>query len=240
LNRAPDVILCAASPAVVALLEATRTTPIVFVAVAEPVAQGFVQSLARPGGNATGFSYLEPTIGAKWLELLKEIAPRVRRVAYVFGSKVSPYAPLFYKSIEAAGARLSVETIMAPADQAAELDSIMMQLGAEGGLIFNADAFVLTNRVAAINRAARYRIPAIYGIPTTVAEGGLMYYRLDLLDLYGQAVGYIDRILKGNKPADLPVQQPTKFNFEINLRTAEALGLTVPNTLLVSADKVVE
>ena len=240
LSRAPDVILCAASPAVVALLEATRTTPIVFVAVAEPVAQGFVQSLAHPGGNTTGFSYLEPTVGAKWLELLKEIAPRVKRIAYVFGPKVSPYAPLFYKSIEAAGKTLSVETIMAPAEQAAELDPIMVRLGAEGGVIFNADAFVLTNRIAAINLAARYRIPAIYGIPTTVAEGGLMYYRLDLLDLYRQAVAYIDRILKGEKPADLPVQQPTKFNFEINLKTAKALGLTVPNTLLVSADRVVE
>ena len=240
LNLAPDLILCGGTPAVQALQQATRTVPIVFVAVAEPVAQGFVQSLAHPGGNATGFSYLEPTVGAKWLELLKEIAPRVKRVAYVFGPKVSPYAPLFYKSIEAAGGRLSVETIMAPAEQPAELDPIMVRLGADGGVIFNADAFVLTNRVAAINLAARYRVPAIYGIPTTVAEGGLMYYRLDLLDLYRQAVAYIDRILKGNKPTDLPVQQPTKFNFEINLKTAKALGLTVPNTLLVSADKVVE
>ncbi len=240
LRRAPDVILCAASPAVVALLELTRTTPIVFVAVAEPVEQGFVQSLAHPGGNTTGFSYLEPTVGAKWLELLKEIAPRVKRVAYVFGPKVSPYAPLFYKSIEAAGGRLSVETVMAPAEQSAELDPIISRFGTENGVIFNADAFVLTNRLEAINLAARYRVPAVYGIPTTAAEGGLMYYRLDLLDLYRQSVAYIDRILKGEKPADLPVQQPTKFNFEINLKTAKALGLTVPNTLLVSADKVIE
>jgi putative tryptophan/tyrosine transport system substrate-binding protein len=240
LSRSPDVILCAASPAVVALLELTRTTPIVFVAVAEPVEQGFVQSLAHPGGNTTGFSYLEPTVGAKWLELLKEIAPRIKRVAYVFGSKVSPYAPLFYKSIEAAGEKLSVDTIVAPAEQPGELDPIISRFGTENGVIFNADAFVLTNRLEAINLAARYRVPAIYGIPTTAAEGGLMYYRLDLLDLYRQSVAYIDRILKGEKPADLPVQQPTKFNFEINLKTAKALGLTVPNTLLVSADKVIE
>jgi putative ABC transport system substrate-binding protein len=239
-SLSPDVILCAASPAVQALQEITRAVPIVFVAVAEPVAQGFVQSLAHPGGNTTGFSYLEPTVGAKWLQLLKEIAPRVKRVAYVFSPNASPYAPLFYKSIQDAAGKLSVETIMAPARQPAELDPIVAGLGAEGGVIFNADAFILTNRRAAIDLAARYRVPAIYGIPTTAAEGGLVYYRLDFLNLYRQAVAYVDRILKGEKPAELPVQQATKFNFEINLKTAKALGLTVPNTLLVSADELVE
>jgi len=236
----PDVILCAASPAVQALQEITRSVPIVFVAVAEPVAQGFVQSLAHPGGNTTGFSYLEPTVGAKWLQLLKEIAPHISRVAYVFSPNASPYASLFYKSIEDAGGKLMVETIMAPAKQPAELDPIMARLGSEGGVIFNADAFVLTNRRAAIDLAARYRLPAIYGIPTTAAEGGLIYYRLDFLDLYRQAVAYVDRILKGEKPADLPVQQPTKFNFEINLKTARALGLSVPTSLLATADEVIE
>lgn len=239
-SLSPDVILCAASPAVQALQQITRVVPIVFVAVAEPVAQGFVQSLAHPGGNTTGFSYLEPTVGSKWLQLLKEIAPRIKRVAYVFSPKASPYARLFYNSIEDAGGRLSVETIMAPAGQPAELDPIMAGLGAEGGVIFNADAFVLTNRRAAIDLAARYRLPAIYGIPTTAAEGGLIYYCLDFLDLYRQAVAYVDRILKGEKPADLPVQQPIKFNFEINLKTANALGLTVPPSLLTSADEVIE
>jgi putative tryptophan/tyrosine transport system substrate-binding protein len=239
-SLSPDVILCAASPAVKALQEATRTMPIVFVAVAEPVAQGFVQSLAHPGGNTTGFSYLEPTVGAKWLELLKEIAPGVKRVAYVFSPNASPYAPLFYKSIENAAGKLSVETIMAPAVQPAELDSILAGLGPAGGVIFNADAFVLTNRRAAIDLAALYRVPAIYGIPTSAAEGGLIYYRLDFLDLYRQAVAYVDRILKGDKPADLPVQQPTKFNFEINLKTAKVLGLEVPPTLLARADEVIE
>ena len=239
-SLSPDVILCAASPAVQALQEITRTVPIVFVAVAEPVAQGFVQSLAHPGGNTTGFSYLEPTVGAKWLQLLKEIAPRIKRVAYVFNPNASPYAPLFYKSIEDAGGKLNVETIMAPAGQPAELHPIVAGLGTEGGVIFNADAFVLTNRGTAIDLVARYRVPAVYGIPTTAAEGGLIYYRLDFLDLYRQAVAYVDRILKGEKPAGLPVQQPTKFNFGINLKTAKALGLTVPNKLLVSADEVIE
>ena len=183
---------------------------------------------------------MEPTVGAKWLQLLQEIAPRVKRVAFVFNPNASPYAPLFYKSIEDAGGKLSVETIMAPAGQPAELDPIVAGLGTEGGVIFNADAFVLTNRGTAIDLAARYRVPAIYGIPTTAAEGGLVYYRLDFLDLYRQAVAYVDRILKGDRPGDLPVQQPTKFNFGINLKTAKALGLTVPNKLLISADEVVE
>lgn len=240
LSLKPDVILCGGSPAVQALQQATRTVPIVFVLVAEPVAQGFVQSLARPGGNATGFSYLEPTVGAKWLELLKEIAPRVKRVAHIYSPTASPYAPLFYKSIETAAAKYAVETIMAPARQPTEIEPILTGLGADGGVIFNADAFILTNRKRAIELAARHRVPAIYGIPTSAAEGGLIYYCLDIFDQYRQAVAYIDRILKGEKPLDLPVQQPTKFQFEINLKTARALDLTVPNTILVSADEVIE
>jgi putative ABC transport system substrate-binding protein len=214
--------------------------PIVFVLIAEPVAQGFVQSLARPGGSTTGFSYLEPTVGAKWLELLKEIAPGVKRVAYLFSPKASPYAPLFYQSIEAAAGTLAVEATTAPALEPSDIEPILSRLGPDTGVIFNADAFVLTNRLRAIEGAARYRLPAIYGIPTKAIEGGLIYYGLDILDQYGQAVAYVDRILKGEKPADLPVQQPTKFQFEINLKTAKALGLTVPNTLLVSADEVIE
>jgi len=240
LALSPDVILCAASPAVQALQEATRTVPLVFVAVAEPVAQGFVQSLAHPGGNTTGFSYLEPTVGAKWLQLLKEIAPRVNRVGYVFSPKASPYASLFYNSIEAAGGKLSVGTVMTPVVQPTQLDPIIAALKSDGGVIFNADAFVLSNRAMAIDLVARYGVPAIYGIPTTVAEGGLMYYRVDLIDLYRQAVAYVDRILRGERAADLPVQQPTKFNLEINLKTAKALGLTVPSTLLARADEVIE
>src|SRR5262245_53756449 len=180
------------------------------------------------------------TLGSKWLQLLNEIAPRVKRVAYVFSPKASPYAPLYYRSIEDAGGKMSVETLMSPAVQTAELDPIMAGLGAAGGVIFNADAFVLTNRRVAIDLAARYRLPAIYGIPTTAAEGGLIYYRLDFLDLYRQAVTYVDRILKGENPADLPVQQPTKFNLEINLKTANALGLPVPPSLLTAADEVIE
>jgi putative ABC transport system substrate-binding protein len=236
----PDMILCGGSPAVQALQQSSSTVPVVFVLVAEPVAQGFVQSLARPGGHITGFSYLEPTVGAKWLELLKQIAPRIRRVAYVFSPTASPYAPLFYKSIEGAAATLGVETITAPARELADMEPILAGLEPDGGVIFNADAFILTNRKLAIDLAARHRLPAIYGIPTRAAEGGLIYYCLDILDQYRQAVAYVDRILRGEKPADLPVQQPTKFQFQVNLQTAKALDLIVPDTILVAADEVVE
>jgi len=157
----PDMILCGGSPAVQALQQSSSTVPVVFVLVAEPVAQGFVQSLARPGGHITGFSYLEPTVGAKWLELLKQIAPRIRRVAYVFSPTASPYAPLFYKSIEGAAATLGVETITAPARELADMEPILAGLEPDGGVIFNADAFILTNRKLAIDLAARHRLPAI-------------------------------------------------------------------------------
>jgi putative ABC transport system substrate-binding protein len=204
------------------------------------MAQNFVQSLAHPGGNTTGFSYLEPTVGAKWLELLKEIAPGIKRAAYIFSPKASPYAPPFYKSIQAAAAKLALETVMAPVREPAEIEPIMAGLGADSGVIFNADAFILTNRKLTVDLAARYRLPALYGIPATAADDGLIYYGLDILDQYREAVAYVDRILKGEKPADLPIQQPTKFQYRINLKTAKALGLTVPNTILVSAEEVIE
>src|SRR5262249_12831654 len=264
---APDMILCGGSPAVPALQQSnsraahsaskaagerafaseasgqrgdSNKVPVVFVLVAEPVAQGFVQSLSRPGGHVTGFAYLEPTVGAKWLELLKQIAPGVRRAAYVFSPTASPYAPLFYKSIEAAAATLGVATVAAPAREPAEIEPTLAGIKSAGGLIFNADGFIRTNRKLAIDLAARHRLPAIYGIPTRAAEGGLIYYCLDILDQYRQAVAYVDRILRGEKPADLPVQQPTKFQFQVNLETAKALDLIVPDTILVAADEVVE
>jgi putative tryptophan/tyrosine transport system substrate-binding protein len=236
----PDLILCGGSPAVQALQRSNTTVPVVFVLIAEPVAQGFVRSLSHPGGHATGFAYLEPTVGAKWLQLLKQIAPRVDRVAYIFSPIASPYATLFYEAIAGAAATLGVETIAAPAREPAEIEPILAGLTPDGGAIFNADAFILTNRRLAIDLAARHRLPAIYGIPTRASEGGLIYYGLDILDQYRQAVAYVDRILRGEKPADLPVQQPTKFQFQVNLVTAKALDLKVPDTILVAADEVIE
>jgi putative ABC transport system substrate-binding protein len=242
LARAPDVIVCSGTPATRALQEAARTVPIVFVLVAEPVAQGFVASLAHPGGNSTGFSYMEPTVGAKWLELLKEMAPRVTRTAFIFNPDASPYSTLWYQSIEAAAPTFSVETASVPVRDLAGIETVMTRLanGPGGGLIFTADAFVLSNRKTLIELAARYRLPAIYGIPHHAAEGSLIYYCVDTPDQYASAVAYVDRILRGEKPGNLPVQQPTKFSLGINLKTAKALGLTVPQTLLVAADEVVE
>jgi putative tryptophan/tyrosine transport system substrate-binding protein len=242
LRLAPDMIICGGTPATQALRQATRTIPIVFAIVAEPVAQGIVASLAHPGGNVTGFSYLEPTVGAKWLELLKELAPHITRVAFVFNPDASPYNLPVYQLISAAAPKFAVEAIMVPVRQPAEIEPVMTKLGSEpgSGVIFPGDAFILTNRKLIIELAARQKLPAIYGIPNTADEGALMYYCVDIVDQYRQAVAYVDRILRGAKPADLPVQQPTKFQMVINMKTAKALGLTVPLTLQVAADEVIE
>jgi putative tryptophan/tyrosine transport system substrate-binding protein len=239
LSLSPDVILCAGSPAVKALQQATHTVPIVFVLVAEPVAQGFVASLAHPGANVTGLTYLEPTVGAKWLELLTQIAPQIKRATFIFSPKASPYAPLFYTAIEAAAAKLGVTVDMSPVNDVADLDSVMAKIGSNAGVIFNGDGFVNANRDAIAKLAARYSLPAVYGIPHGVPDG-LIYYSLDAVDQYRQSALYVDRILRGEKLADLPVQQPTKFQFTINLKTARALGLVVPPSLLAIADEVIE
>jgi putative ABC transport system substrate-binding protein len=242
LTLQPDVIICGGVPATLAMQQATRTSPIVFTIVSEPVAQGIVPSLAHPGGNLTGFTYLESTIGAKWLELLKEIAPRVARVALMFNPQAGAQSRLFYQSIEGAAPRFAVEATMAPVHATADIEKVMESFGREpgGGIICSADPFNYSNRALIIELAARHGLPAIYGIPGTAAEGGLIYYCVDIVDSYRKAAAYVDRILRGERPGDLPVQQPTKFQMAINVKTATALGLTVPNTLLVSADEVIE
>jgi putative ABC transport system substrate-binding protein len=242
LKLAPDVILCGGTPATLAMQQVTRTVPTVFTIVFDPVAQGIVPSLARPGGNITGFTYLEPTIGGKWLELLKEIAPSVTRVAFMFNPESSPYSRLIYQSIEAASSRFVVEPSIAVVREPADIIKAMTMLGRDtgSGVIFSADAFVYTNRKQVIELAARHRLPAMYGIPAKAAEGSLIYYGVDIVELYRKAAAYVDRILRGEKPADLAVQQPTKFEMTINIKTATALGLAVPNALLVSADEIVE
>jgi putative ABC transport system substrate-binding protein len=242
LGLAPDVILAEGTPAALALQQATRTVPIVFAGVTEPVAQGVVKSLAHPGGNITGFSYLEPTIGTKWLELLAEIAPRTTRVAVMFNPQSSPYSGLFHDSMQMAAAKLAVETVVTYVREPGDIEGVMTMMGHEpgGGLIVSNDAFNYTHRKLIVDLAARTRLPAIYGIPGTAAEGGLIYYCVDVIQSYRDTTAYVDRILRGEKPADLPVQQPTKFELTINLKTARALGLTVPQTLLVAADGVTE
>lgn len=243
LDLPPDVIFCVGSPGVKALQQATKAVPIVFILVAEPVDQGIVQSLSRPGGNVTGFAYLERTIGAKWLALLTEVAPRVKHVAFVFSPKAAPYARFYYETAQAAAAKMSVQIDVRPVNEPADFEPILSQLGADGGAIFNADAFIGDNLQLAADLVSRYRLPAIWGGSRSegwIEAGGLISYTPDILAQYRQTASYLDRILKGERPADLPVQQPTTFRFVINLKVAKALGLTVPLTVQMTADEVIE
>lgn len=203
---------------------------------------GFVQNLARPGGNATGFTIMEPTTTGKWLELLKEIAPRVARVAMLFNPATATYADYFLKPFKAAAPSFAVEAIAAPARGTSELESVFAAQVHEpnGGLIVMPDSFTDANREEIVSLAARYHLPAVYAYRFFAESGGLLSYGADLSDNFRRAADYVDRVLKGEKPADLPVQAPTKFELVINLKTAKALGLTVPPSLLGRADEVIE
>jgi putative tryptophan/tyrosine transport system substrate-binding protein len=241
LSLSPDVILSVGSPGVKALQQTTKTVPIVFIFVVEPVDQGIVQTLAHPGANITGFAYLERTTGAKWLALLTEVAPSVKHVAYVFDPKAAPYAHFYYEAAQAAAGKIGVQIEIAPVVEPADFEPILAHLGPDGGVIFEPDAFVDNNLKLAIDLAARYRVPAIYGGGGASAKaGGLISYNLDWLAQFRETAPYLDRILRGEKAADLPVQLPTKFQYVINLKTAKALGLTVPLTMQMSADEVIE
>jgi len=234
------VILANSTPIAIAVRDATRTTPTVFVQVSDPVTAGVVQSLARPGGNLTGFSNFEPSIASKWLELVKRVAPNVTRVAYLFNPNT---APLFYaKAVEAAAPVLSVRPFAAAVHDADEMERVIEQFAraSDGALLVLPDLFTATNRRSIIALAARHRLPAVYPARYFVAGGGLMSYGIELLETYRQAAAYVDRILKGERAADLPVQQPTKFEFVINLRAAHALGLEVPDKLIATAHEVIE
>ena len=226
-----------------ALKQATNTVPIVFAIVTEPVAQGIVESLAHPGGNLTGFSYLEPTVGAKWLELLLQIAPHLKHVALMFNPASSPYAQMFFQSIETATPRFAVQAVMAPVHDVNEVEQLIAMLGSKpsSGMIVAAEGFNFANRKLIIELNARYRLPAIYPDFDSASNGGLIQYSFDFVAQYGgPIVSYVDKILRGAKPADLPVQQPAKFDLVINLTTAKALGLEVPPALLARTDRVIE
>ena len=242
LATSPSVILALTSPSVAALREVTRTVPVVFVGIGDPVGQGFVASLARPGGNITGFTGLEFSLGEKWIGFLKELVPSLSRAAFLFHPEIGPYHSSWFKSIEAAANTLGVQMSAAPVRTAADVELAISAIAAlpGSGLIVEPDAYMSANRRLVIGLAARYRLPAIYAYPRDAAEGGLLYYGPDAEDLFRRSASYIDRILKGEKPAALPVQQPLKYELVINLQTAKALGLTVPNTLLTSAAKVIE
>jgi putative tryptophan/tyrosine transport system substrate-binding protein len=237
---APDAILAGPGAAVAPLREQTRTIPIVFVLVPDPVELGFVQSLAHPGGNVTGFSSFDAPIMGKWLQLLKEVAPSVTRVATIFNPDTA-LSPLPNRAIEAAAPSFGMTVTLAPVhDDAAIEEAIAAQARAPGGgLISLPDSFNETHRDVIIAAAARHRLPDI-GTPQFPRAGGLMSYWFEPVELFAPAASYIDRILRGASPADLPVQQPTKFSLIINLKTAKALGLTVPPPMLDLADEVIE
>jgi putative ABC transport system substrate-binding protein len=235
---APDVILSNGSVP----RQAARMVPIVFTQISEPITRGYVQSLARPGGNITGFSQLEPTVGAKWLQILKEVAPRVTHVAVMYRLESSPISPLFFESIEAVAAKLAVEAVSAAVHEPGEIESVMTMLGNRpgGGLILPPDTFTAEHLPRIMELAVRYRLPTVHPHSLQVAAGGLVSYGIDVLDQHRRAAEYVDRILRGEKPAQLPVQQPTKFELVINLNTAKAIGLEVPPLLLARADEVIE
>jgi putative tryptophan/tyrosine transport system substrate-binding protein len=237
----PDVILANSSSAVAALRQQTRTIPVVFTPVADPVGQGFVESLARPGGNLTGFTTNDAELMGKWLQLLKEVAPSVTRVAVIFNPDTAPFAPLFNRAIETAAPPFGMTVTLAPVHDDAEIEAAIGSHAREpgGGLINFPESFSATHRDVIVAAAVRHGLPQI-GQPELTRAGGLMSYWLDIVDVYAQAASYINRILKGASPADLPVQQPTKFSLIINLKTAKALGLTVPPGMLDLADEVIE
>ena len=239
---APDVILTVGTATMSSLLQATRTVPIVFVAVADPVGAGFVKSLARPGGNATGFIQFEYTLSGKWLELLKQIAPSVTRVAVLRDAAITSGIGQFAVIQSVAPSVVGVEVSAINVRDAGEIESEIADFArtSNGGLILTASALANTHRDLIIALAARHKLPAIYYRRHFVASGGLISYGYDLVDQCRRAAGYVDRILKGEKPADLPVQAPTKYELVINLKTAKALGLDVPPTLLARADEVIE
>ena len=238
---APDVILAHGAMSVGPLLEATRTVPIVFPIVADPVGAGFVDSLARPGGNATGFMNIEYSMGGKWLELLKEIAPGVTRAA-VLRDTANPTGIAQFGVIQTMAPSLRVEVTPVNIRDAPEIERAIAAFArsSNGGLVVTPSGSALRHRDLIVTLAARHKLPAVYFERAFVAAGGLVSYGADFVDLYRQAASYVDRILRGEKPADLPVQAPTKLQLVISLKTAKALGLTVPPQLLARADEVIE
>jgi putative ABC transport system substrate-binding protein len=240
----PDLIVGQTTPVVAALRRETTTIPIVFVTVSDPVGSGFVASLPRPGGNITGFINIESSLSGKWIEMLKDIVPRVTRATLMFSPETAPYFAYYLQPFEAAARSSAVEPIAAPIHTAADIERVVASLGdrPDTGLVIMPDTFtaIRSNLDLIISLAARYRVPTIYPYRYMVAAGGLASYGIDLTDLWRRAPTYIDRILKGAKPADRPVQLPTKFELAVNLKTAKALGLDMPATLLGRADEVIE
>jgi putative ABC transport system substrate-binding protein len=241
-HSAPGLIVGSGTPIVAALKEATSTIPIVFNLVNDPVGQGFVASLSRPGGNITGFSFIDFPLIGKWLEMIKEIAPGVRHIALMFNPDTTPFYPAFLHELEAANKSLAVELSASPVHDEVEVEAAITALAREpgGGLIAAPDAFINNHRRAIMTLTQRHRLPAIYGFRQFAREGALISYGPDSADIVRRSAGYVDRILKGERPTDLPVQAPTKYELVINLKTAKALGIDVPLHLQQIADEVIE
>jgi putative ABC transport system substrate-binding protein len=238
----PDMIVTSGTVPTAAVQRETRTIPIVFVSVADPVASGLVARLDRPSGNITGFAVFEATLGGKWLELLSEIAPGLKRAAIMFNPDTSPVST-FMPSLETAARSLKVTPIIAPVHSDAEIETaIINALGREpgGGLVVITDAFTWVHRAAIILAAARNKVPAVYTLSEAARDGGLLSYGVDRVDLFHRAASYVDRILRGEKPGDLPVQLPTKFEMIVNRKTATAFGLAIPPSIMLRADEVIE
>jgi putative ABC transport system substrate-binding protein len=239
---APDVIVGQSTPVVTALKQATSTIPIVFAVLNDPVGQGLIASLARPGGNITGFTFIDFPITGKWLELLKEVAPAAGRAALIFNPETAPYYPSYLSSFEATPRSIAIELAPTPVRNEAEIEAAIANLARRsgGGLIAAPDPFTTTHRSLLMRLAEQYRLPAVYGFRQFVTEGALLSYGPDTLDIVRRSASYIDRILKGDKPADLPAQAPVKFELSINLKTAKQLGIEVPLHLQQLADEVIE
>ena len=239
----PELILAYTTPATAAVQAVTRTIPIVFVVVSDPVGAGFVASLPRPGGNITGFINTDPSMGGKWLQLLTEIAPGMRRVAIMFNPDTAPDGGLYYRSsFDAAARSLKMEPIVAPVHSDAEIETVMTSLGREprGGLVVSPDNFTGHPSQADHIGAARNNVPVVYQTSVFVRDGGLLSYGPDIEDIFRRAATYVDRILRGAKPEDLPVQIPVKFEMALNARTAKTLGLAVPQSIVLSANEVID
>jgi putative tryptophan/tyrosine transport system substrate-binding protein len=238
----PDLIVTSSTPATAAMLQQTHTIPVIFVLVGDPIGSGFVTSLARPGGNVTGFTPIEGSLGGKWAEILRDIAPRLNRVTLVFNAPTAPFVDRYLNPFRAAAASFGMEAIVGPVNDMSELESLFTTRAREpnSGFVVIPDVFTIGHREEIISLAARWRVPAIYWSRSFTESGGLVSYGPYIPDEYRRAASYVDRILKGAKPSELPVQAPIKFELVINLKTAKALGLDVPLHLQQLADEVIE
>ena len=238
--QAPDLIVTNSTPVTAAVLRETRSIPVVFTVVSDPVGSGFVQTLAHPGGNATGLINIESSLAEKWIEILAQVAPHIKRAAVMYNPKTAPYAEYYLPRLNAAAERLGITTFIATVTSPRDIEEAALELSRDrrSGLVVMTDSFMFVNRATIIAATAKRRVPTVYYDGQMVADGGLISYGVDITELFRRAAVYVDRILKGAKPAELPVEQPSKFELHINARTAKTLKLAIPNGLLLRADKV--